>query len=59
MHLNEALEIYLLQLEADGRSIHTRLQAKRHVGSLHQGVDVLECLHFTGFRHANLSLLRS
>jgi integrase/recombinase XerC len=31
MHISEALEAYLLQLEADGRSEHTIGQARRHV----------------------------
>lgn len=31
MKLSEALAMYLLQLEADGRSLHTRRQYERHV----------------------------
>lgn len=34
MRIEEALEEYLLQLEADGRSHHTRDQYRRHVGML-------------------------
>jgi site-specific recombinase XerD len=31
MQLQDAIDQYLLQLEADGRSIHTRQQARRHL----------------------------
>lgn len=31
MHIDDALEGYLLQLEADGRSAHTRGQYRRHI----------------------------
>lgn len=34
MTIDEALAIYLLQLEADGRSLHTRRQYARHVALL-------------------------
>ena len=34
MHLRDALERYLVQLQADGRSIHTRKQAARQVRAL-------------------------
>ena len=34
MHLDDALDRYLVQLQADGRSPHTRKQAARHVRAL-------------------------
>lgn len=34
MHLQEALQVFLVQLEADGRSLHTRRQYERHIRSL-------------------------
>jgi site-specific recombinase XerC len=34
MQIKDALDAYLLQLEADGRSRHTLAQARRHVGLL-------------------------
>ena len=34
MHLHDALDRYLVQLQADGRSIHTRKQVGRHVRAL-------------------------
>ena len=34
MRISEALRGYLLQLDADGRSVHTRAQYARHVGLL-------------------------
>lgn len=34
MKITEALHVYLLQLEADGRSVHTRRQYQRHVALL-------------------------
>ena len=30
MHIEAALERFLTQLEADGRSVHTRMQYARH-----------------------------
>src|SRR5687768_17606691 len=34
MRIHDALEEFLLQLEANGRSEHTRLQYRRHISSL-------------------------
>ena len=34
MHIEEALERFTTQLQADGRSIHTRRQYERHLGLL-------------------------
>lgn len=39
MHILKVLDSYLLQLEADGRSVHTRMQYRRHVRLLASWLD--------------------
>ncbi|MBI1850306.1 MAG: tyrosine-type recombinase/integrase [Planctomycetes bacterium] len=45
MRLTDALDRFLVQLDADGRSIHTRRQYERHVGLLDHWLDSTDHAH--------------
>ncbi|MBI1850652.1 MAG: site-specific integrase, partial [Planctomycetes bacterium] len=45
MRIEQALDRFLVQLDADGRSVHTRKQYERHVGLLDHWLDSTDHTH--------------